>query len=89
MREQRLWRQSARRVKEDERAFLLIFDQFKAALDTDDFNGLFISTRVIIKLADPRGQQTFEMFREKFKGQTNIIDFVNALDAQFKAAIGK
>jgi aminopeptidase N len=75
--------------KGDERAFPMIFEQFKAALETNDFNGLFISTQSIIKLADPRGQQAFEMLREKFKSQNNIIRFVNVLETQFKAAIGK
>jgi aminopeptidase N len=75
--------------KGDERAFPLIFEQFKAALDTNDFNGLLISTQSIIKLADPRGQQAFDLLREKYKGQKNIIDYVNILETQFKAALGK
>jgi aminopeptidase N len=75
--------------KGDERAFPLIFEQFKVALDNNDFQGLFNSTQGIIKLADPRGQQAFDMLKAKFKGQANIIGFVNALEAQFKAAIGK
>jgi len=75
--------------KGDERAFPLIFEQFKAALETNDFDGLLNSTQSIIRLADPRGQQAFDMLREKFKGQKNIIDYVNILETQFKASIGK
>ena len=75
--------------KGDARAFPLIFSQFKSALDTNDFNGLFVTIQSIIKIADPRGQQAFDLLKEKFKGQANILGFVQALEAQFKASIGK
>ena len=75
--------------KGDERAFPLIFDQFKIALDANDFNGLTNSIQGIIKLADPRGQQAFDLLKAKFKEQEDIIDHVNALEADFKASIGK
>jgi len=75
--------------KGDQRAFPLIFDQFKAALDETDYNAIFSSVQAIIKLADPRGQKAFDMMREKFKDQANIINYVNLFEAQFKAAIGK
>jgi aminopeptidase N len=75
--------------KGDERAFPVIFEQFKIALDNTDYQGLFNSVGGIVRLADPRGQQAFDMLREKFKGQTNILGYVNVLEAQFKAAIGK
>ncbi len=75
--------------KGDERAFPLIFDQFKVALDANDFNGLTNSIQGIIYLADPRGQQAFDLLKAKFNGQKEIIDHVNELEAEFKAAIGK
>ena len=75
--------------KGDPRAFPLIFEQFQAAFDTNDFNVLLASTQSIIKLADPRGQKAFDMLREKYKGQEEIIKYVNALEAEFKEAIGK
>jgi aminopeptidase N len=75
--------------KGDRRAFPIVFEQFKAALETNDFNSLLVSAQSIIKLADPRGQQAFEMLREKFKGQKDILNYVNALETEFKAAIGK
>jgi len=75
--------------KGDERAFPLIFDQFKTALDANDFNGLTNSIQGIIYLADPRGQQAFDLLKAKFNGQKDIIDHVNGLEAEFKAAIGK
>lgn len=73
--------------KGDDRAFTLIFDKFKKSLDANDFNGIFSTTEALIKIADPRGQQAFDMLREKFKNQGNITGFVNLLESRFKAAL--
>jgi len=75
--------------KGDARAFPLIFSQFKRALDENDFNGLSTSVQGIIKLADPRGQEAFDLLKAKFKGQAQILGFVGYLESQFKAAVGK
>jgi aminopeptidase N len=75
--------------KGDARAYPLIFDAFKKSLASNDFQGLFDSMQAIIALADPRGQEAFDMLKEKFKGQSNILGYVTILEAQFKAAIGK
>ena len=44
--------------------------------------------QAIIKLADPRGQEAFDMLKEKFKDQANILGFASFLESQFKAAVG-
>jgi HEAT repeat protein len=75
--------------KGDARAFPLIFEAFKTSLANNDFQALFDSVQAIVALADPRGQEAFDMMREKFKNQTNILGYVTILEAQFKAAIGK
>jgi aminopeptidase N len=75
--------------KGDERAFPVIFEKFKSALDANDLNSLSYAVQSIIKIADPRGQQAFDMLRAKFKDQPNLMNYVNAFEAQFKAAIGK
>ena len=75
--------------KGDARAFPIIFEQFQAALETNDFNGLLVSTQSIIKLADPRGQKAFDLLKEKFKNQKDFLNYINILETQFKAAIGK
>ena len=75
--------------KGDKRAFPLIFESFKKSLDTNNFNGLFTSIQAIIKLADPRGQEAFDLLKEKFKNQANILGFASFLETQFKAALGK
>jgi aminopeptidase N len=73
--------------KGDPRAFPLIFDAFKTSLANNDFQALFDSVQAIVALADPRGQEAFDMLKVKFKDQSNIIGYVTFFEAQFKAAI--
>ena len=75
--------------KGDQRAFPLIFESFKEALDNQDFQGLFDTTAAIVNLADPRGQQAIDMLKEKFKDNAQIINYVNFIEAQFQAAVKK
>ena len=42
-----------------------------------------------ITLADPRGQEAFDLAKEKFKNQQNLLGFVGQIEAQFKKAIEK
>lgn len=75
--------------KEDPRAFGLIMDAFKIALDASDFQSLSTGFRNFTTLADPRGQEAFDLAKEKFKGQDGALNFVKQFEAQFKAAIEK
>lgn len=75
--------------KGDQRAYPLIFESFKTALDNNDFQALFNSVTAIIKLADPRGQEAFDMLRVKFKGNEQAMNYINNVESQFKAAVGK
>jgi HEAT repeat protein len=75
--------------KGDPRAYPLIFDQFKKAFDANNIQGIINGLNAITSIADPRGQQAFDMMKEKFKGNTGAMNFINGLEAQFKAAIGK
>jgi aminopeptidase N len=75
--------------KGDQRAFPLIFEKFKYALATGNQQGMINTTLAIIKIADPRGQQVFDMLRARFKDQPNIMSQVDFYEAQFKAALGK
>ena len=65
----------------------MIFDKFKKALEATNFNGIVNGLRAIIKIADPRGQEAFDLLRAKFKGQDNIMGFINNFESQFKAAL--
>ncbi len=70
--------------KDDAKAFPLIFGQFKTALENSDFQSIFGGFQNIIKLGDPRGQEAFDLAKEKFKTQGNILGFINQLETQFK-----
>ena len=71
------------------KAFPVVFDAFKASLETSDFNGIFVTTRAIINLGDPRGQEAFDMLKAKFKDNQQIMGFVMFLEMQFKQSLEK
>ena len=73
--------------KGDKRAFPLIFDGFKKSLDANDIQGIVSSISAIIKLADPRGQEAFDLFKAKFKSNPQAMNFIANSEAEFKAAI--
>ena len=75
--------------KGDERAFPLIFDKFKYAFATENQQGMINTVEAIIKIADPRGQQVFDMLRTKYKDSPNIIEKINFYESRFKAALQK
>jgi len=75
--------------KGDPRAYPLIFAEYKKSLDETNFQGIINGIGAIIRIADPRGQEAFDLFKEKFKNNPNAMTFVNGLETQFKAAIAK
>ncbi len=75
--------------KGDPRAFPLIFEAFKTALANNEFQALFDTTSAIIKLADPRGQEAFDMLKVKFKDNLQLAGYITFMETQFKEEIGK
>ena len=75
--------------KGNPQAFPLIFEQFKKSLDANAYQAIFNGASALINLADPRGQQAFDLMREKFKNQANLLNYVNIFETRFKAAIAK
>jgi len=73
--------------KGDPRAYPLILEDYKTALDSNNFNGIFTGLRSLIKLADPRGQEAFDLAKKKFGSSQNLLNFVGQLEGQFKEAI--
>ena len=53
----------------------------------NDINRIFTNTMLITMLADPRGQEAFEMLKTKFKDDANAIVAVNQYETQFKEAV--
>jgi len=75
--------------KGDPRAYPLIFEQFKKAVDANNIQGIINGVTAIIKVADPRGQEAFDLLKQKFKDNPGAMQFVSNQEAAFKAAIGK
>jgi aminopeptidase N len=73
--------------KGDARIYPLLLESFKTALENNDFQGIFNGLQSFIRLADPRGQEAFELAKEKFKEQANFLGFINQLENQFKKAL--
>jgi len=75
--------------KGDQRAYPLIFEQFKKAYDVNNIQGVINSINAIVRIADPRGQEAFDLLKQKFKDNAGAMQFFANLEGQFKAAIGK
>ena len=58
-------------------------------MSENDINGIFTNTMLITQLADPRGQEAFEMLKTKFKDDANAIVAVNQYETQFKETVRK
>jgi aminopeptidase N len=73
--------------KGDARAFPLIMENFKIALEDGDFQPIFNGFRSFTLLADPRGQEAFDMAKEKYKERQNLVNFIKQSEAEFKKAL--
>lgn len=72
--------------KGDPRAFPLVFENYKDALEQNSFGQIFSGLRSLIRIADPRGQEAFDLARSKFKENKSLIRFLDQLESQFKKA---
>lgn len=73
--------------KGDARAYPLVYDQFKKAYDANNIGNLINSIQAIIKVADPRGQEAFDLLKTKFKDNSGAMQAITEYESQFKAAI--
>ena len=70
-------------------AFPLVFERFKNSIGENDLNGIFNNALLIATLADPRGQEAFELLKAKFKDDANAMKAVSQYETQFKNALKK
>jgi aminopeptidase N len=70
-------------------AYLLIFGRFKKSMDENDLNGIFNNILLITKLADPRGQEAFELLKAKFKDDAYTMTTIKTYETQFNEALKK
>jgi HEAT repeat protein len=75
--------------KGDPRAFPVIFEEFKKATAATNFQGMINGMQAFIKIADPRGQEAFDLLKVKFKDQPGALNFIAGFETRFKSAIGK
>ncbi len=75
--------------KGDPRAFPLIFENYKKALDNNEYQAVFNNLASLVRLADPRGQEAFDLAKAKFKTQPQLMGYVTMFESQFKAALEK
>lgn len=68
-------------------AYPLIFDRFKKSIEENDLNVIFSNVLLITTLADPRGQEVFELLKAKFKTDDNTMLAVNQYETQFNDAL--
>ncbi|MEP6848833.1 MAG: M1 family aminopeptidase [Acidobacteriota bacterium] len=71
----------------DPRAYPLVFARFKTAYDANNIQGMISGVQAIIKIADPRGQEAFDLLKTKFKDNPGAMNFVANSETQFKAAL--
>jgi aminopeptidase N len=75
--------------KGDARIFPLLLENFKKALENNDFQSIFNGFQSFVRLGDPRGQEAFDLAKEKFKGNQGLLGAIKQAEDQFKAAIGQ
>jgi len=70
-------------------AYPLVSAGLKKALAENDIHGTFYNVLLLTTLADPRGQETFDLLKAKFKDDANTLKAVEQFETQFKAATKK
>lgn len=76
-------------LKKTNIGYLVIAERVKKALAENDINSLFNNILLTATLADPRGQEVFDMVKAKLKDDANAMTAMNQYEAQFKEAIKK
>ncbi len=67
----------------------IIFSRFKKSLEDNDLNDIFQHVQLIIILADPGGQEIFELLKVKYKDDVKIMQATIVYETRFKEVIKK
>ncbi len=70
-----------------EEAFPLLFERFKIALNENDIDGIFNNIFLINTLANPKGQEAYNLLKEKYQNNATIMTATATFEEQFKNAI--
>jgi len=68
-------------------AFPMILNRLKTALAENDVNGTFSNLLIIHELADPRGQQAFELLRSRYKDNSYMTGVIEMYENNFRNSI--
>lgn len=68
-------------------AFPIIFERCKNALSENDMDGLFNNLFLINTLAHPKGQEAYDLVKEKHKNTKTILTAITTYEEQFKNAL--
>jgi aminopeptidase N len=65
-------------------AYPILFERFKKSLKDDDLNDIFQNVQLIDLLKDARAKEMYDLLKEKFKNDANVMNAVNMYEEQFK-----
>lgn len=72
-----------------EEAFPIIYERFNNSLNENDIDGIFNNIVLINALAHPKGQEAYDVLKEKYKNNSAIMSAITAFEEQFKSPIQK
>jgi aminopeptidase N len=70
-------------------AYLLIEERFKKSMAENDLEGMLNNIVIINTLADPHGQELYDLIKAKFKDNNDLLTAIKNYETQFKNAIKK
>jgi aminopeptidase N len=70
-------------------AFPMILERFKKSMTENDVNDIFSNALLIATLADPRGQEVFDLLKVKYKDDANAMNAVSMYETQFQGDLKK
>jgi len=72
-----------------DKGYPIVLERFKKSMAENDYSDIFHNVVLIVTLADPRGQEVFDLSKVKFKDDVNAMIAVDQYEKQFKDVIGK
>lgn len=73
--------------KGEARAYPLILESLKRSLENSSLQGTLNALQGLINIADPRGQEGFDLAKEKYKASANIMPVILQYEQAFKKAL--
>jgi aminopeptidase N len=72
-----------------ELGYPILLERLKKSLQDNDLNDIFQNVQLINLLKDNRTKEVYELLREKFKSEINLLEIVNNYEKQFLESIKK